>query len=77
MNHTRRNILKASGLSLAAIAVTGYAGPGDNAGLAYIGINLFNIYSISKITLKGSRNEIRKQVCTYALNELYCMVKSL
>lgn len=60
-----------------AIAVTGYAGPGENAGLAYIGVNLFNLYSISKIILEGSRNDIRKQVCNYALNELCRIIEGI
>lgn len=57
-----------------AIVVTGYAGPGENAGLVYIGVNLFNIYSINKYIFKESRNIIRKNTTIFALNELYNLI---
>ncbi|QQK09030.1 CinA family protein [Miniphocaeibacter halophilus] len=62
-----KNITKADSI----IVTTGYAGPGENAGLAFVGINLFNFFIIKKINVRGNRNEIRKKIANIALNELY------
>ncbi|MFY9282779.1 MAG: CinA family protein [Miniphocaeibacter sp.] len=58
------------------IVTTGYAGPGENAGLAFVGINLFNYFIIKKINVKGGRNEIRKKISNIALFELYRICKN-
>lgn len=71
-----KNLKKITG-SDSVIVSTGYAGPGDGAGLAFIGVNLFDYYSIIKLNLLGSRNEIRKKVTQIALNNLYIRLKNL
>ncbi len=67
------NLKKITG-SDAIIVTTGYAGPGENAGLSFIGINLFNYYSILKMNLLGERNEIRKNITNIALNNLFLLI---
>lgn len=44
------------------IVTTGYAGPGENSGLVYLGIKYKDIENIYKLSLKGARNEVRYKV---------------
>lgn len=44
------------------IVATGYAGPGQNSGLVYLGIKYKEIENIYKLSLKGARNEVRYKV---------------
>lgn len=50
------------------IAATGYAGPGENAGLVYLGVQFKKTRKIFKLELKGKRNEIRKKVVNLSFN---------
>lgn len=44
------------------IVATGYAGPGENSGLVYLGIKYKDIENIYKLSLIGARNEVRYKV---------------
>lgn len=44
------------------IIATGYAGPGENSGLVYLGIGYKDSENIYRLSIKGSRNEVRKKV---------------
>lgn len=44
------------------IVATGYAGPGENSGLIYVGIGYKKSENIYRLCIKGSRNEVRKKV---------------
>lgn len=69
------NLKKITG-SDSVIVTTGYAGPGENAGLSFIGINLYEKYFIIKLNLAGHRNEIRKKLTNIAINNLYILIKN-
>ena len=44
------------------IVATGYAGPGENSGLVYLGIGYKDSENIYKLSIRGSRNEVRRKV---------------
>lgn len=44
------------------IVATGYAGPGENSGLVYLGIGYKDSENIYRLSIKGSRNEVRKKI---------------
>ena len=44
------------------IVATGYAGPGENSGLVYLGIGYKDSENIYRLSINGSRNEVRKKV---------------
>lgn len=44
------------------IVTTGYAGPGENSGLVYLGIAYKDSENIYRLSIKGSRNEVRRKV---------------
>ncbi|WP_100065433.1 CinA family protein [Miniphocaeibacter massiliensis] len=50
------------------IVSTGYAGPGENAGEIFIGINIYESYFIIKLKLKGDRNIIRETTANISLS---------
>lgn len=52
-----------------AIATTGYAGPGLNAGLSYVGVGYKDKIAIYDIHFKGERNKVRNRVARRALEE--------
>ena len=59
----------------AGIATTGIAGPDGgtpekSVGLVYIGVKFFNIISVKKYQMRGSREMIRQRTLITALNEL-------
>ena len=58
-----------------AISVTGIAGPGGGTedkpvGLVYIGVLVANKCLVYEYKFRGGREDVRKQACLYALNQL-------
>ncbi len=51
------------------IVATGYAGPGENSGLVYLGIGYKDSENIYRLSIKGSRNEVRRKV----VNLSFCL----
>lgn len=56
-----RGLIHISNSTLRIVA-TGYAGPGENSGLVYLGITYKDSENIYKLSIKGSRNEVRRKV---------------
>ena len=54
--------LTAISMSTLNIIATGYAGPGENSGLVYLGICYKDSETIYRLSIKGSRNEVRREV---------------
>lgn len=52
-----------------AIATTGYAGPGENAGLSFVGVGYKGKIEIQEIHFRGERNKIRNRVAGRAIEE--------
>ncbi|MDO5755219.1 MAG: CinA family nicotinamide mononucleotide deamidase-related protein [Tissierellia bacterium] len=51
-----------------SICSTGYAGPGANAGLVFVGAKYKGAHLVRELHLTGDRNENRKRACTMALD---------
>lgn len=51
------------------VGITGYAGPGEKAGLVCFGIYYKKLYTFRR-TFGGSRNEVRKKAVDFIVNEL-------
>ena len=58
-----------------AIATTGYAGPGENAGLSFIGVGFEGEIEIIEMHFKGERNKIRNRVSRRALEEAIFLLR--
>lgn len=58
-----------------AIATTGYAGPGDNVGLSFVGVGYKGKINIEEIHFKGERNKIRDRVAGRALEEAIFLLR--
>lgn len=58
-----------------AIATTGYAGPGDNAGLSFVGVGYKGKIKVEEIHFKGERNKIRDRVAGRALEEAIFLLR--
>lgn len=58
------------------LATTGYAShkEDDLAGLVYIGYGSLSNYYIEEVMFKGSRNEVRKKACNYAIFKLIKLI---
>lgn len=54
------------------VATTGYASHEDDAlsGLVYVGYGNLQNYHVEEVMFKGSRNEVRKKACNYAMFRL-------
>ena len=57
-----------------SIVTTGYAGPGEQEGLAYMGINYENIYFIKKFETNLPRNEFRNRIVDIIFSSLYGII---
>ena len=67
--------LKKISLADSLIVTTGYAGPGDNAGLVFVGMNYKEEYLIEKLNIKGERNYIRNKAAEIAIYNLMDIVE--
>ncbi|MDO5648968.1 MAG: competence/damage-inducible protein A [Gallicola sp.] len=52
-----------------AIATTGYAGPGEHAGLSFVGVGYQGEIEIQEVHFRGERNKIRNRVAGRAIEE--------
>ena len=61
------------------LATTGYASHKDDAlsGLVYIGYGSLANFKIDEVMFKGSRNEVRKKACNYAIFKLIKLIDSV
>ncbi len=61
------------------LATTGYASHQDDAlsGLVYIGYGSLTNFKIDEVMFKGSRNEVRKKACNYAMFKLIKLIDSV
>ncbi len=61
------------------LATTGYANHQDDAlsGLVYIGYGSLANFRIEEVMFKGSRNEVRKKACNYAMFRLIKLIDSV
>ncbi|MDO5018354.1 MAG: CinA family protein [Lagierella massiliensis] len=60
------NGLELKSNSMLNIATTGYAGPGDKAGLVFIGVSFMKNKHFYRLKINGDRNEIRLKVVSLA-----------
>ncbi|MEJ8751919.1 CinA family protein [Lagierella sp. ICN-221743] len=60
-NEMLRGLSEISNSNLNIVA-TGYAGPGENSGLVYLGIGYKDSENLYRLSIKGSRNEVRRKV---------------
>lgn len=60
-NEMLRGLSEISNSNLNIVA-TGYAGPGENSGLVYLGIGYKDSENLYRLYIKGSRNEVRRKV---------------
>lgn len=60
-NEMLRGLSEISNSNLNIVA-TGYAGPGENSGLVYLGIGYKDSENFYRLYIKGSRNEVRRKV---------------
>ena len=58
-----------------AIATTGYAGPGENAGLSFVGVGYQGEIEIQEVHFRGERNKIRNRVAGRALEEAIFLLR--
>lgn len=66
--------LKEKSKAKSIIVTTGYAGPGEQEGLAYMGINYENIFLIKKFETNLPRNEFRNRITDIVLSSLYALI---
>lgn len=59
------------------IAATGYAGPGENAGLVYLGIDFKGNRKIYRLNLQGERNQVRKKVVNLAFSNSMKLIREV
>lgn len=61
------------------LTTTGYASHEDDdlSGLVYIGFGSLQNYKIEEVMFKGSRNEVRKKACNFALFKLIKLIDSV
>ena len=60
-----------------AITTTGYAGPGENAGLAYIGVGYKEEIWVKEFSYKNKRNVVRDRVARIALEEALFLLRDI
>ena len=68
--------LKEKSNAKSIMVTTGFAGPGEMEGLAFIGTNYNNLYNIIKFESKDARNVFRNKVVEIGFNNIYNLINN-